>query len=257
MTAGTSDDHSEEEAGTVERDNGLEADAFVFLGEVEAGRSEELLDDLAAEGIAAYAVEGDPAESVYVDRSSVGYAEALLRRSGASVDESDADSGDDESADSDGDRGEDDDFDRIVAAFDRDDGDEQDRPWPDAEDLADGDGDDDKDEEEEEERTVGSNQARVSVIRLDTEEDEPKDTEDRYVRPEPPALPKGDVWTKGAWVLMLFALAYPIAGLLLDWEMPGWSIALAVVAFIAGIVIHVLRLRDPRDGSDSDDGAVV
>lgn len=271
MTAGASDDRSEE-AVPVERDNGLEADTFVFLGTVDASRSEELLDDLAAEGIAAYAESGDPGERLYVDRTSLGYAEALLRRSGAAVtdDEDDGDEDDDE-PDADAAASDDEDgadaWERIVADFDRADDDTEDRPWPDAEDLADddtasGDESDDSDDsddsgDEAEERTVGKNKARVSIIKLDTD-DEPEDDEaGHYVKPPPPPLPKGDIWTKGAWVVMLAALAYPITGLILDWEMPGWTIALAVVAFIAGIVTHVMRLRDPRADSDSDDGAVV
>lgn len=279
MTAGASDDRSEE-AAPVERDNGLEADTFVFLGSVEASRSDELLDDLAAEGIAAYAESGDPDERLYVDGDSLGYAEALLRRSGAAVstdEDADGDDGDDDPDEGDddpaaetddGDKdddGDDEAWERIVADFDRD-GDD-DRPWPDAEHLAD-DADaaaKDKDTEsgdsaaddDAEERTVGKNKAKVSVIRLDTDEEPEEDDTDHYVKPPPPPLPKGDVWTKGAWVVMLAALAYPITGLILDWDMPGWSLALAVVAFIAGIVTHVIRLRDPRAGDGPDDGAVV
>src|SRR5690606_4930002 len=159
-----------------QRDNGLEADTFVFLGSVDAERSAELLDDLAAEGIAAYAVSGEPAERVFVDQGSVGYARALLRRSGAAVDatasadsgagdaagrgadtadpaESDADETDEDTA-----------WRRIVADYDRaDEGD--DKPWPDAENVDSDDSDDgaaDKAEEKAEEpRTVGRNKAKV------------------------------------------------------------------------------------------------
>lgn len=255
----------------MERDNGLEADTFVFLGTVDTSRSEELLDDLAAEGIAAYAVAAEPGERLYVDRGSLGYAQALLRRSGAEVDDDTAEIGDataaagdteaDTDSDDDGDTADDTAFERIVAGYDRadDDGDEE-RPWPDAEDLADADDDGDSDDDTDgtdDERTVGKNKARVSVIRLDTDDAEAEEDEDHYVRPDPPALPKGDIWTKGAWVVMLAALAYPILGLVLEWHMPGWSIALAVVAFVAGIVTHVMRLRNPHAGDDSDNGAVV
>lgn len=251
----------------MERDNGLEAETFAFLGTVRASRSDELLADLAAEGIAAYAVSGEPDDRLYVDDGSLGYAEALLRRSGASGTDDDTDSTDDTDDAGDeraGDAGEDAAWERIVADFDRDDDPDEDRPWPDAEDVEDDErdaGDDSagtaEDTDDDEPRTVGKNRAKVSVIRIDTDaEDTQADEEEHYVKPEPPKL-KGDVWTRSAWLVMLAALAYPIAGIVLHWDMPGWSIALAVVAFIAGVVTHVVRLRDSGTDDGPDDGAVV
>ncbi|MPY81471.1 MAG: hypothetical protein GEV04_24435 [Actinophytocola sp.] len=146
---------------------------------------------------------------------------------------------------------------RLVADFHRDD--DGDPSWPQAENVdtenaeADGDSTD-----EATDSPSGRKRAKVSIVSLDDDEQPADLDDDHFVPPEPPPLPKGDLWTKLAWLVMLAAIAYPTAGFILDWRMPGWAIVLAVAGFVGGIVTHVVRMRDPQqDGTGPDDGAVV
>ncbi|MBO0828515.1 MAG: hypothetical protein J2P24_12105 [Streptosporangiales bacterium] len=216
------------------RGNGVDADEYAFVGTATRAVSDGMLRELADEGVAAYAVaaggrSGD--ERLYVDRMSFVYARRLLRRH---LD--DAARGDDDDAA----------WERVVADFHAEPA-EGSRPWPEAEDI----GDDDRPKP----------RSRVVRVRLDRDEpddEEETDDEEHFVRPNPPELPRGDLLTKVAWAAMLVAVAYPIVSKATGWPLPGWAIALAVVVFIGGIVIHVVRIRDPRkDEPGSDDGAVV
>jgi hypothetical protein len=242
------------------RGNGVDADEYTFLGTATRAISDGLLRELADEGVAAYAVAADGAaadgadadsdddsdsdddangaaagERLYVDRTSLAYARRLLRRHTEDA-LREADDGDDTAA-----------WERILADFNAEPA-EGAHPWPDAEDIT--------DEERPKPRS------RVVRVRLDRDEpddeDEQEDDEEHFVRPDPPELPRGDMLTKVAWAVMLLAIAYPVVSLATGWPLPGWAITLAVVVFIAGIVIHVLRIRDPHsDEPGSDDGAVV
>lgn len=139
---------------------------------------------------------------------------------------------------------------QLVADFDSTDASGDDHPWPDAEDV-------DPDEEPSDD-DAEPKRPKVTVIDLDTDDTETPDDDEHYVKPDPPTLPKGDVWTKAAWGVMFAAVAYTIAAVALNWDVPKWSYAIAVVVFIAGIVTHVLRIRLPRsDDTDHGDGAVV
>lgn len=246
----------------MERDNGLEAKAFAFLGTADRTVVDELLRDLADEGIAAYAVPADPAERLYVDRASLPYAQALLRhRLGDTDDEDHPDPADGvdgvehaDHKDAHESSADDETWQLLVADFHRDgDGD---RPWPDAENIDEPDaaGDTADDTDETTKRT-----ARVSIVRLDRDDDtDSEPDEDHYVPPDPPQFVSGDPWIKVAWVAMLASACYLIAGMVLGWRMPGWAVILSAAGFIGGIVTHVIRIRDPRDGDPpSDDGAVV
>lgn len=254
----------------MERDNGLEAQSFVFLGTVDRQVAEELLTDLGDEGIAAYlaAVERDEEpddERVYVDEESVQYARALLRHTltGGRDEATDDEAADDEPTADQTDVPSDETWARLVASYHRP-ADDTDRPWSEAEEV---DGEESTDDEATQDRKDREDRdgdrsrrarPRVSVVRLDADEPaDETDDDEHYVRPEPPKLPRGDVLTKAAWAVMFLALAYPIAAVVLDWPLPGWLIALAVVVFIAGVVVHVVRIRDPESGGDADDGAVV
>lgn len=246
-----------EEPGDERRGNGVDADEYTFLGTTSRKVADDLLRELADEGVAAYAVaaeddaedddEGDDAgagdatgtgsERLYVDRTSLAYARRLLSRHVDDAARADAENGD-----------EDDDaaWQRVVADFHAEPA-EGAHPWPDAEDITD-----------DEQPKRRSRVVRVQIERDEPDDDEDEDDEEHFVRPDPPELPRGDVLTKVAWAAMLLAIAYPLVSLAADWPLPGWAIALAVVVFIAGIVVHVVRIRDPRsDEPGSDDGAVV
>ncbi|MQA80910.1 MAG: hypothetical protein GEV10_20910 [Streptosporangiales bacterium] len=230
----------------MERDNGLEAKAFAFLGTADRAVADELLRELADEGIAAYAVPADPAERLYVDRTSLAYAQALLKHRLSDTDDADGASGDDGSSD-------DETWQLLVADFHRDADGEGDRPWPEAEDI------DESDTATGDTDDTAKRTPRVSVVRLDHDDDaEPEPDEDHYIPPEPPQFTSGDPWIKFAWVAMLASACYLIAGMVLGWKMPGWAALLSAAGFIGGIVTHVIRIRDPREGDPpSDDGAVV
>jgi hypothetical protein len=83
-----------------------------------------------------------------------------------------------------------------------------------------------------------------------------EDEDDRYRPPPPAPLPKLDSMGKAAWAGLLGGPGYLLAATLLGWQVSDWSALLAIVAFVAGFAILVLRLGDkPRD--DDDNGAVV
>lgn len=238
------------EPGGERRGNGVDADEYTFLGAATRAVSDGLLRELADEGVAAYAVpageddsdEDDSGkdsakdsgedERLYVDRTSLAYARRLLRRH---TDDTARESGDDDAA-----------WARVLADFHAEPA-EGTHPWPDAEDIA-----------EDDRPKPRSRVVRVQLDRDDPDDEDEVDDEEHFVKPDPPELPRGDMLTKVAWAVMLLAIAYPVVSLATGWPLPGWAIALAVVAFIGGIVIHVLRIRDPRsDEPGSDDGAVV
>lgn len=247
------------------RDNGLHAETYVYLGSVEPPVADDLLAALREEGIAAYVVPAEPSTDpflrwtvnrielptyrVYVDRLGASYAQVLLRRrrrdhEAAAVHPSSAEPVPAEDVDEA--------WQRIVADFDREPASGE-RPWPTAEDV------------ERAEAAAPAATSRVSPDRdladLEVEEDdgehrEEGDDEEHYEPPEPPRLPSGDPVTKVAWVGVGAGAGYLIVGALAGFHMPGWSVLLAVVAFVGGVVAHVIRIRDPRDPG-SDDGAVV
>lgn len=98
----------------------------------------------------------------------------------------------------------------------------------------------------------------------DYELDEPRDadldegTGDRYIPPPVPPQPSLDPVAKGAWLALFGGPAYLLVATLLSWEIPGWAALTAVIAFVTGFLVLVVRLGDgpsKRDGPDQ--GAVV
>jgi hypothetical protein len=84
--------------------------------------------------------------------------------------------------------------------------------------------------------------------------------EEHFVPPPPPPLPHLDSVAKGAWTALFGGPAYLLWATLMGWTIPGWAALLAVVAFVGGFAVVVLRLGDrPSDGAgpDDDDGAVL
>jgi hypothetical protein len=85
----------------------------------------------------------------------------------------------------------------------------------------------------------------------------PDTPEDRYVPPEPPPLPKTDSVTKAAWAALLGGPLVLLASVLLDREVGPWTMFFAFTAFVGGFVTLVARMRREDDDHDPDDGAVV
>ena len=82
--------------------------------------------------------------------------------------------------------------------------------------------------------------------------------EDRYVPPDPPPLPRLDPVAKGAWVALLGGPAYLLTATIVGWPIAGWQALAAIVAFIGGFAILVIRMGDgPSRGDDDDHGAVL
>ena len=86
------------------------------------------------------------------------------------------------------------------------------------------------------------------------------DDEEHFIPPAPPALPKLDPVTKGAWLALFGGPAYLVAATAANWSVSGIAAFCAVAAFVAGFAILVLHMHDssgPDGPEDGDDGAVV
>lgn len=85
------------------------------------------------------------------------------------------------------------------------------------------------------------------------------DSDDHFVPPVPPPLPKLDPVTKGAWLALFGGPLYLLVSTATGATISGLAAFLAVAAFVGGFVVLVLRMdngRPPDSGSD-DNGAVV
>lgn len=80
--------------------------------------------------------------------------------------------------------------------------------------------------------------------------------DDRYVPPEPPPLPRGDLVSRLAWGGILGAPLFFVVVALFWRSAPAWLVMTAVVAFVAGFATLVARMPDRRDDG-WDDGAVL
>lgn len=89
--------------------------------------------------------------------------------------------------------------------------------------------------------------------------DEPgDDTEEHFIPPPPPPLPNLDPVAKGAWTALFGGPAYLLVATLVGWTVPGWAALLAVMAFVGGFAVIVMRLGDgPSSGAGPDNGAVL
>lgn len=89
--------------------------------------------------------------------------------------------------------------------------------------------------------------------------DEPGDDEDDgYIPPPLPPQPGLDPVAKGAWLALFGGPGYLLIATLVGWQITGWAALAALIAFVAGFVVLVIRLGDgpsKRDGPDQ--GAVV
>jgi hypothetical protein len=82
--------------------------------------------------------------------------------------------------------------------------------------------------------------------------------EEHYVPPPPPPLPHLDPIAKGAWVALFGGPIYLLIATLIGWTVSGWAALLAVMAFVGGFAVVVVRLGDgPSRGAGPGNGAVL
>lgn len=80
--------------------------------------------------------------------------------------------------------------------------------------------------------------------------------DERFVPPEPPPLPRGDLFARLAWAGVLGGPFFLLLAAMVWRDAPQLLVLGAVAAFIGGFVALVLRLPQQHD-DDGDDGAVV
>jgi hypothetical protein len=86
----------------------------------------------------------------------------------------------------------------------------------------------------------------------------PEDEDEHFIPPVPPPLPHLDSIAKGAWAALFGGPAYLVLASIIGWNVPGWAALVAVMAFVGGFAIVVLRLGDgPTRGDGPDNGAVL
>jgi len=84
------------------------------------------------------------------------------------------------------------------------------------------------------------------------------DPEDHFEPPPPPPLPQVDPVTRFAWAGALGGPLLIVLAALAGFPLAGWVGLLALVAFMAGFVTLIARMKDrPPTDSGPDDGAVV
>ncbi len=242
-------------AATPRRDNGLHATSYDRLIDVETHLVDGLLERLRDEGVAAYSAPtggrpgpyGDtvlpqaPSDSVHVDSARRDLAREVVDRY---LEEATAELA----------------WAGIVADFDLEPSDDVPR-WPAIEDIEDTRGDEQDADGPDKGRTPG-----FEVLREGTPTpplgprpvEERESPEEHFEPPPPPPLPTVDPITRFAWAgalggpILLFLAA--LAGI----SLAGWVGLLALVAFMAGFVTLVARMKDrPPSDSGPDDGAVV
>lgn len=83
-----------------------------------------------------------------------------------------------------------------------------------------------------------------------------EDDEDRFVPPEPPPIPRGDVVSRLAWGAVIGGPLFLLIAALTWRTLPSTLLLVALLAFVGGFVTLVARM--PQDQPDDpDDGAVV
>jgi hypothetical protein len=237
------------------RDNGLAAEHFVALLDVDPRIAVPLLEALRRAGIAAYVAPTPgrvggyldvqlperPTDRLWVDGSRRAQAGEVVRRelSGHSGEGPAGPAGPAPASDP---------FDEIVAGF-HDPWPVDERPWPAAEDVV---------AEEPPAPLPASRVVRPPVI-------EPEDVlpphveaylDEHFVPEPPPPLPRPAVATSWALVGLLGGLALLIGSGLFHWQLDPIVQAAAGFGILGGFATLVWRMRDTSD-DDPDDGAVV
>lgn len=87
--------------------------------------------------------------------------------------------------------------------------------------------------------------------------DSPVEEVERFVPPDPPPLPRGDLVGWLAWTAVIGGPLFLLLASQVWTDIGRIWIMLAVLAFIGGFAAIVARLPNSRNDDDTDDGAVV
>lgn len=88
-----------------------------------------------------------------------------------------------------------------------------------------------------------------------TRDNPPAGAEDRFVPPPPPPLPQLDMVARAGWAALLGGPVLLLLAAVASSYVPSWFTVLGVVAFIAGFLTLVLRMKGGPP--DDEDGAIV
>lgn len=230
------------------RDNGLRAESYDRVVDVETHLVDGLLERLRDEEVAAYTAPtpgrrghyGEivpplgPSDSVWVDSARRTRALQIIDRYLAEVADEIAWAG-------------------IVADFDREPGEDVPR-WPVSEDVDPSERGERDDSEPIPPRVPLPPAPRRSPSTV-SHDDVPQD---HFEPPPPPPLPAVDTVTRFAFAGALGGPAVLLLAALAGLPLGGWVGGLAVAAFMAGFVTLVARMKDrPPTDTGPDDGAVV
>lgn len=89
-----------------------------------------------------------------------------------------------------------------------------------------------------------------------TESAYPAELDEHFEPPEPPPLPRGDLYSRLAWSGVIGGPTVLLIAAFLGGDLPSYAIVLALAAFVGGFVTLVARMPGDRP-DDPDDGAVV
>lgn len=277
------------------RDNGIFADSYLPLADLDPRMANAALDALRDAGIAAYAkaspgIPGPyldvhlpvrPSDRLFVDASVVSAARSVLagllpgEHGWVPVDESgESTQAPAELVGTTGSRGSsepdlDQAWEQIVAGFEAATADPVPR-WPAEEDVVPaGDPVDEQDGGRRDGRVIrrvdvgdGSGPAHQegsdgAGAELDAAEPTEAD-EGHFVPPEPPPLPEVEPITRISWIGLLGGPALLLLATILGWQLTEAIVFVAVGAFVAGFATLVVRMKDrPPTDLGGDDGAVL
>lgn len=253
------------------RDNGLRAETYEPLADLDPRLADAMLERLRDSHIAAYAIPAGselsghfgtrlperPTDRLYVDAEATEPAWQVLRthlpsmdveREGGSSELSPGQQEADRVTGADEGRDEDEVWREIIDAYDTEPSGPV-PPWPASEDLDEAEKGDFTGDQASEENA--SHHGRV--IR------QPEyDPDEHFVPPPPPPVPRPDPVTAVSWLGLFGGPAYLLLATMLDWNIPGWAAFVSVAAFVGGFVTLVVRMGDhPPPDSGPDDGAVL
>lgn len=243
------------------RDNGLQAQAYTPLTDLEPQLADAMLELLRDSGIAAYVVPVGsessghlgtrvperPTDRLHVDAAATEPAWQVLRKHLPSMNvEREGPGGDSSPRSSPDSRDEDEIWREIVAGYDSEPSDAV-PPWPASEDLRD---------DEAHHRVAEAETAPQPGGAVREPVTDPED--EHFVPPPPPPVPRPDPATGASWLCLFGGPAYLLLSTMIGWPIPGWAAFVAVAAFIGGFVALVVRMGDePPQDPGPDDGAVV